>query len=256
MGRKSSSATRRNLLTENRTSLNPHSPTVFGQGRKQPKIFRVSPYTRVSNDDQQMLPTQGRALREHAARLGYACRVRLSGGNHRLCTTTLLFLAVFAVPANSQGQMTRSEKLASNGQIQENAPVKASSEIVIHASAETVWRLLTNIDEWPTWQSTISSAKINGPLEPGTTFVWTSGRSKIKSRVVVVHPVTQLVWTGVTFGATAIHVWNLQSIPDGGTLVKTTESMDGFMLKVFYSSKDLAMSHKIWLDALKRKAEQ
>jgi len=47
-------------------------------------------------------------------------------------------------------------------------------------------------------------------------------------------------------------------MPDGGTLVKTTESMDGFLLtlRVFYSSSDLALSHKTWLEALKRKAEQ
>jgi hypothetical protein len=173
-----------------------------------------------------------------------------------LWTTALLFLAFATIPASSQSRMTRIEKLASNGQIQENAPVKASSEIVIHASAERVWHLLTDIDNWPSWQSTISSARINGPLEPGTTFTWTNGGAKIKSRIAIAHPVTQLVWTGITFGATGIHVWNLQSMPDGGTLVKTTESMDGFMLKVFYSSSDLAMSHKIWLEALKRKAEQ
>jgi hypothetical protein len=59
-------------------------------------------------------------------------------------------------------------------------------------------------------------------------------------------------------GTRAIHVWNLESLADGGTLVRTTESRDGFMLKLrfLYPSEDLAKSHKVWLQALKRKAEQ
>jgi hypothetical protein len=175
---------------------------------------------------------------------------------HIFPRTILLFLAFLTTPAYSQSRMDRIEKLAANGQIQENAPVKASSEIVIHASPETIWRLLTDIDKWPSWQSTISTARIDGPLEPGTTFVWTNGGPKIKSRIALAHPITQLVWTGTIFGARAIHMWNLQALPNGGTLVKTTESMDGFMLKVFYSSNDLAKSHQVWLEALKRKAEQ
>jgi hypothetical protein len=65
-----------------------------------------------------------------------------------------------------------------------------------------------------------------------------------------------LAWTGTAYKARAIHVWNLQPLPDGGTLVKTIESMDGFMLRFFYSSNDLAKSQRLWLDALKHKAEQ
>ncbi len=58
----------------------------------------------------------------------------------------------------------------------------------------------------------------------------------------------------MAFGARAIHVWNLKLLPDGYTLVTTAESMDGLMLRAF--SKDLAKSHKVWLEALKHKAEE
>jgi hypothetical protein len=145
--------------------------------------------------------------------------------------TTLLFLALLTTPANAQSPMDRLEKLAADGQIQENAAVKASSEITIHASPENVWHLLTDIDNWPKWQSTISAAKINGPLESGTAFVWTSGGTQIKSRIALARPVTQLAWTGTAYRARAVHVWNLQLLPDGDTLVKTTESMDGFYVE-------------------------
>jgi len=60
--------------------------------------------------------------------------------------STLLFLALLTTPANAQSPMDRLEKLAADGQIQEKAAVKASSEITIHASPENVWHLLTDID--------------------------------------------------------------------------------------------------------------
>jgi uncharacterized protein YndB with AHSA1/START domain len=55
--------------------------------------------------------------------------------------------------------MDRLEKLAANGQIQENATVKVSTEITIRASPEKVWHLLTDIDDCHKWESTISAAQ-------------------------------------------------------------------------------------------------
>ncbi len=47
-----------------RTSHEAKSRRVFGQARKQPKMFRAGLYTRVSTNDQQTIPLQIRALRE------------------------------------------------------------------------------------------------------------------------------------------------------------------------------------------------
>jgi putative DNA-invertase from lambdoid prophage Rac len=44
---------------------------VFGQPRKQSKMFRAGLYARVSTYDQQTLPMQNRAMREYAARRGW-----------------------------------------------------------------------------------------------------------------------------------------------------------------------------------------
>src|SRR5580704_18974395 len=101
--------------------------------------------------------------------------------------TIFLLLALLTTPANAQGPMDRLQRLAADGKIDESAAVKASSEITIHASPENVWHLLTDIDNWPKWQSTISAAKINGPLESGTAFVWTreAPRSNLASHSLV-----------------------------------------------------------------------
>jgi DNA invertase Pin-like site-specific DNA recombinase len=53
------------------------SPRVFGQRRKHPKTFRVGLYARVSTFDQHTIPLQIRALREYAARRGWAIAMQV-----------------------------------------------------------------------------------------------------------------------------------------------------------------------------------
>ena len=84
----------------------------------------------------------------------------------------------------------RLDQLARSGNIEENAPVKASLEIAVNASPEKVWRLLTDVKNWPRWQRDISKAGISGPLQSGTAFTWTAG-VEIRSRIALVQPVEQ-----------------------------------------------------------------
>src|ERR1700676_1229553 len=53
------------------------SPRVFGQARKQSKMFRAGLYARVSTNDQQTLPMQSRAMREYAVRRGWTIAVQI-----------------------------------------------------------------------------------------------------------------------------------------------------------------------------------
>ena len=134
--------------------------------------------------------------------------------------------------------------------------MKAAEETTIHASPEKVWQILSGIGDWPQWQSNVSAVQVKGPMAPGTVFLWKNGSTNITSRLAVVEPAREITWTGAAMGAHAVHVWKLEALPDGTTRVKTSESMDGFMLKRFYSSGELSDSLKVWLDALKKKAEQ
>jgi uncharacterized protein YndB with AHSA1/START domain len=146
------------------------------------------------------------------------------------------------------------EQLARSGNIQENAPVKASVSVEIDAPPEHVWHLLTAIDDWPEWQTDIGSAKLDGPLQSGTSFTWSAGMST-HSRLALVKPPEEIAWTGTAFGANAVHVWKLHRLPGNRTLVKTDESMDGF-LTWFYSSKKLEESDRRWLSNLKAASEK
>ncbi len=167
----------------------------------------------------------------------------------RLLIAVLLLLPI----AQAQDRLNR---LAHGGQIDESAPVKAHSEIVIDAPPERGWHVLIGVKDWPQWQKNVESADIAGPVAPGTPFTWKTGGAEIHSQITVARPMEQFVWTGVAFNAHAILVWNLQRLPDGRTQVKTSESMSGFMLTLFYSSKQLEATHHDWLTSLKLTAEK
>ena len=166
--------------------------------------------------------------------------------------TLALFILILLAADRSDEHLN---ELARSGTIQQDAPVKASSETRINASAEKIWALLTDVNHWPQWRHGITRTEMAGPLRRGTEFSWTS-EPTIRSRIALVTPPEEVVWTGKVYNAKAIHVWKLQSLPGGGTLVKTSESMDGFLLGQFFSSKELERTLRSWLQDLKTAAEQ
>jgi uncharacterized protein YndB with AHSA1/START domain len=137
-----------------------------------------------------------------------------------------------------------------------NAPVTCTRSITINADAEKVWKVLTDINNWPNWQKDISMSKIKGELQPGTTFAWKSGGVKIQSKLHTVISNEKFGWTGKTMGIFAIHNWSLFH-KDGKTMVIVEESMEGFLAKVFRKSltQNLETGMQKWLDFLKQKCE-
>lgn len=141
--------------------------------------------------------------------------------------------------------------------INNNAPVKCSKTITINASSQKVWAVLTNIDNWATWQTDISNSKLNGELKPEITFDWKTGGAKIHSTLHTVDPFKTFGWTGKTFGIFAVHNWALTG-SNGQTKVSVDESMEGFFAKVFKKSfnKNLEKGMQNWLDLLKQECEK
>lgn len=141
--------------------------------------------------------------------------------------------------------------------INNNAPVKCSKTITINANSEKVWAILTNIDNWASWQTDISQPRMNGALQPATTFDWKTGGVKIYSTLHTVEPFENFGWTGKTFGLFAIHNWTLRET-NGQTTVSVEESMEGFLAKLLKKSfnKNLEKGMQKWLDLLKQQCEK
>lgn len=141
--------------------------------------------------------------------------------------------------------------------IDQNAPVTAQDEIIIHAPIETVWAIQSDLARWPEWQSNISSVQFDGELAAGKVFRWKAQGLTITSTLQVVEPPRQIGWTGVAMGMKAAHLWHFEAVPEG-TKVSTEESLSGWFtrLMALFDRKFLNKSMAASLATLKRRAEE
>lgn len=142
-------------------------------------------------------------------------------------------------------------------EIDNRAVLKTCKEIEIHAPVSTVWKIHADINTWQDWHPNISSAMLQGELSAGSTFEWKSDGYKLKSSIIKAEENSLLGWNGTGFGASAIHIWEFSVLDNGNTLVRTKESMNGWLVKVFKGmmKKKLNSSLDTWLGALKAQAE-
>ncbi|MEU6083192.1 SRPBCC family protein [Streptomyces sp. NPDC047108] len=110
--------------------------------------------------------------------------------------------------------------------IDRSAPVIVELEVTVEAPLAAVWDLHTDIARWPAWQTDISTAQPDGPVAPGTTFVWETAGLDITSTVREVEPRRRIVWGGPAHGIDGVHVWTFEETA-AGTLVRTAESWNG-----------------------------
>lgn len=118
--------------------------------------------------------------------------------------------------------------------INERAPVISRNQIKIDAPVETVWKVLTNIKNWPKWQKAVTETQVLGNIEEGTQFNWKANGLSLKSKVHTSNPYTEFGWTGKTLGAYAIHNWIFIK-KDNTTVVVVEESLQGVLPKLFKS---------------------
>jgi uncharacterized protein YndB with AHSA1/START domain len=112
------------------------------------------------------------------------------------------------------------------------APVVGSCEIEIAAAPEVAWDVLTAIARWPNWNPAVKSASFDGEVDEGAAFRWKAGPGTITSTIRDVERPRRIAWTGTSFGVKAIHVHTFEQ-RDGGTVVRTEESYDGLVARLF-----------------------
>lgn len=124
--------------------------------------------------------------------------------------------------------------------INENAPVKSKNQMKIDAPIDTVWKILTDINNWTKWQKAVSETEVLGEIKEGTKFNWKAGGLSFKSMIHTVNYKSMFGWTGTTFGASAIHNWTFEE-KDNKTIVNVEESLQGVFPRLFrgYFQKNL-----------------
>ena len=142
-------------------------------------------------------------------------------------------------------------------EIHEKAPVVARAETQIAADPESVWRLLSDFEKWPTWKHDVRSIALHGSLASGSVFVWKAGPGTIRSTLQEVDAPRAIAWTGSTMGIKAIDSFRLEPC-DGGTLVREAESWEGLIVRLFAGRlrRTLQTSIETGLADLKAEAER
>jgi Polyketide cyclase / dehydrase and lipid transport len=140
--------------------------------------------------------------------------------------------------------------------IDTDAPVRAHHEIDINAALETVWRLQTDVNSWPAWQTEITAARLNGPFQPGSSFTWTSYGFTVTSTIYAVAERARTLWGGTAQGVTGTHEWTYGQTPTG-VHVTTQESFAGQAVEADATGMQSALDKSLidWLGHLKSAAE-
>ena len=140
--------------------------------------------------------------------------------------------------------------------VDRSAPVIARHEIDIEAPVQTVWKLHLDVNAWPTWQTDITAAHIDGTFEPGVSFDWTSYGFSVRSTIYDVDARSRVLWGGTAQGITGIHEWLFTETP-AGVYVETNESFAGDPVEADATSMQsmLDASLAAWLGHLKAAAE-
>ncbi|MER7465335.1 SRPBCC family protein [Streptomyces sp. NPDC097981] len=141
--------------------------------------------------------------------------------------------------------------------IDETAPAIVRLSTVIDAPLATVWGLHTDIDAWPTWNTDIDQARLDGPLALGSSFSWRTHGMEITSTVHELIPGQRIVWGGPSAGITGIHVWTFEQNGDHVT-VRTEESWSGAPVEAAAEELGKALHDSLenWLAHLKSRCEQ
>lgn len=179
-------------------------------------------------------------------------------------TTTALLLATGTAYAFSDANPTTT---ANDGQaaahpgdvkIDVNAPVITRENVLIHAPLHTIWKIQTDVENWPAWQPNVDVVVKDTPgsLRPGSVFRWTTEGLSITSTVKQVDYGKRLAWGGPAQGITAIHVWTFTPTSDG-VLVHTEESWTGDPVTANQAALQAALDNSLhnWVTNLKREAE-
>ena len=140
--------------------------------------------------------------------------------------------------------------------IDSDAPVRAHHETDIDAPLDAVWQLHADVSTWPTWQTDITAAHIDGAFQPGASFEWTSYGFTVVSTIYEVAPRARVLWGGTSGGVTGVHEWAFSETPTG-VHVTTDESFAGEPVEANVTGMQSALDSSLisWLAHLKDAAE-
>jgi len=165
--------------------------------------------------------------------------------NHQMKVKVIIasiFLLIF--------NQTKAQKM--NIEVDPTASCYSKEEILINSPVEVVFKIISDIKNWPSWQSSVTLAEITGPVQAGAQFKWKAGGLNINSKLHTVNTNSEIGWTGKIWWIKAVHNWYLRN-ENQKTKVIVEESLTGPGSSLM--QKSLIEGMKRNLSELKAKAE-
>ncbi len=201
--------------------------------------------------------------------------IRRTGTRAALSTLPLVIglLGTAAAPAGATPHHPGTSLTCRGKGVDPDALIRQKTETVIHAPLHTIWKLQTDVERWPTWQSPVETAKRldHGPLRKSSVFRWTTPAPATPTTPATTLQITSTVeqlkhhscirWTGPAIGdglriGRGVHVWNFTKVA-GGVRVSTEETHRGAQVEsnVPLAKEILRRGLEQWLSDLKAAAE-
>jgi uncharacterized protein YndB with AHSA1/START domain len=100
-------------------------------------------------------------------------------------------------------------------------PIEVRNEIVVHAAAERVWDLLTDVERWPSWYRACRwvrrAESTNGARS--VAFRWKAHPVELSSAVVAADRPRSFAYVADAMGLHAQRTFTLHNAPDGASTV-------------------------------------
>lgn len=113
-----------------------------------------------------------------------------------------------------------------NREVDSKAKCYSKDEITVNATKRVVFEVISDINNWPEWQSSVTKAEIKGKAEAGKKFIWKADGLNIKSELHTVEEFSEIGWIGRIWWIKAVHNWYL-SENNGQTTVVVKETLKG-----------------------------
>ncbi|HEX7314399.1 MAG TPA: SDR family NAD(P)-dependent oxidoreductase [Pyrinomonadaceae bacterium] len=138
-------------------------------------------------------------------------------------------------------------------------PIEVRNEVVIHAPAERVWELLTDVERWPSWYRACRWVRVEstGSAARPLSFRWKAHPVELRSTVVAADRPHSFAIVADARGLHAERTFTLSPTPDGlSTVVVSHETQVGLVawLGRVYLSRRLRAANQVMFDDLARAA--
>jgi hypothetical protein len=130
----------------------------------------------------------------------------------------------------------------------------------INAAPETVWRIITDAPNYPTWDPGV--IRIEGTIAPGetvTAYSKLSPKRAFPAKVTVFEPGKRMTWTGgMPLGLfKGVRTFTLDARPDGSVEFTLRETFSGPLLPLIGRTiPDMTQNFEDFVDGLKQHAEK